>query len=170
MHFFSLSKRATHTKLNYYRITSVLRTATFWLDLKKYLSCFAHFVDIKMQYTFYFRKKCTIKQSREKPNRFAEEYEVLTRNFLFYPHGTKWLDLEKIYKWNSSECEKLTSSLKRSITFVLTIPKLKIIFVIRFWPTAIHITATVTWFYSKFSMWTFRTFVMIRLYILRQTK
>ena len=46
---------------------------------------------------------------------------------------------------------KLTSSLKRSIAFVLTNPKLKFIFVIRFWPTAIHITATVTWFYSKFS-------------------
>ena len=44
-----------------YRITSVLRTGTLRLDLKKYLSFFAHFVDIKMQYTLYFRKKCTIK-------------------------------------------------------------------------------------------------------------
>ena len=43
------------------RITSVLRIWTLWLDLKKYLSFFAHFVDIKMQYTFYFRKKCTFK-------------------------------------------------------------------------------------------------------------
>ena len=44
-----------------YRITSVFRTGTLWLDLKKYLSLFAHFVDIKMQYTFYFREKFTFK-------------------------------------------------------------------------------------------------------------
>ena len=36
---------------------------------------------------------------------------------------------------------KIEISLKRSITFVLTNPKLKFIFVIRFWPTAINITA-----------------------------
>ena len=150
-----------------YRITSVLCTGTLWLDLKKYLSFFAHFVDIKMQYTFYFRKKCSCTCTFKKNisffdnDRFTEEYWVLTWKFLFYQHGTKWLDLENIYKWNFSECTKLTPSLKRSIAFVLTNPELKFIFVIRFWPTAIHITATVTWFYSKFFLWPFQAFVMI---------
>ena len=39
---------------------------------------------------------------------------------------------------------KIDIELKRSITFVLTNPKLKFIFVIYFWPTAFQITATVT--------------------------
>ena len=44
-----------------YRITSDVHARTLWLDLKKYLSFCIHFLDIKMQYTLFFGKKCTIK-------------------------------------------------------------------------------------------------------------
>ena len=44
-----------------YRITLVLLAVTFRLDLMKHLSFCIHFLDIKMQYTLFFRKKCTIK-------------------------------------------------------------------------------------------------------------
>ena len=160
-----------------YRISSVLGTGTLWLDLKKYMSfllilwklkCNIHSIserNILLNRIFHFS---TIKGKAW--SIYGGILGVHLKSFVLSTWDKMATLAKKIYKWNFSECTKLKSSLKQSITFVLTNPKLTLIFVIRFWPTAIHITATVTWFYSKFSLWTFRAFVMIRLYILRQTK
>ena len=160
-----------------YRITSVLRAGTLWLDLKKYLSfllilwilkCNIHSIserNVLLNRVFHFS---TIKGKAW--SIYGGKLGVNLKNFVLSTWDKIAILNKNIYKWNFNECTKLKSSLKRSITFVLANPKLKFIFVMRFWPTAINITATVTWFYSKFSLRTFWAFVMIRLYILRKTK
>ena len=76
---------------------------------------------------------------------------------------------ENINECQISENSYFKSCFNKSIKYVYCGPELKFIFVVRFLPIAIPIISTVTLFYSKFSLLTFRAFVMMCVYLKANT-